>query len=46
MFLQNYYPSKSRYHSKRAYYLNLGTRVLKFSGNRKKELTAVQKEYQ
>ena len=35
MFLQNCYPSKSGYHSKRAHYISLGTKILKFYGNTK-----------
>ena len=44
MFLQNYYHTKSIYHSKRAYYLILGTRVFKVLKTHK-ELAALQKEY-
>ena len=44
-FLQNYYPSKWLYDSKRAYNFSLGTRVFKVLRTQKKELATVQKEY-
>ena len=45
MFLQNYYPSKWLYHSKRTYNFSLGSRVFKVLRTQKKELATVQKEY-
>ena len=45
MFLQNYYPSKWLYHSKRAWNFSLGSRVFKVLRTQKKELATVQKEY-
>ena len=39
MFLQIYYPSKRIYHSKRAYYLSLGTRVFKVLRTQKKRIS-------
>ena len=39
MFLQNYYPSKCIYHSKRAYYLSLVTRALKVLRTQKKRIS-------
>ena len=45
MFLQNYYPSERIYHSKRAYYLSLGTWVFKVQRTQKKKLPTVQKQY-
>ena len=39
MFLWNYYPSESIYHSKRAYYLSLGTRVFKVLRTYKKRIS-------
>ena len=45
IFLQNYYPSERIYHSKRDYYLSLGTRVFKVLRTQKKKLATVQKQY-
>ena len=39
MFLQNYYPSKCIYHSKRAYYLSLVTRAFKVLRTQKKTIS-------
>ena len=39
MFLQNYYPSKWLYHSKRAYNFSLGTRVFKVLRTQKKRIS-------
>ena len=39
MFLQNYYPSKWLYHSKRAYNFSLGTRVFKVQRTQKKRIS-------
>ena len=46
MFLQNCYSSKSGYYSKRAYYISLGTKVLKFYGNPKKHQQQFQEHTQ
>ena len=45
IFLQNYYPSERIYHSKRDYYLSLGTKVFKVLRTQKKKLATVQKQY-
>ena len=45
IFLQNYYPSERIDHSKRDYYLSLGTRVFKVLRTQKKKLATVQKQY-
>ena len=39
MFLQNYYPSKWLYHSKRTYNFSLGTRVFKVLRTQKKKIS-------
>ena len=43
MFPQSYYPSKRIYHSKRAYYLSLGTRVFKVPRTQKKRISSSSK---